>query len=1144
MYCLDSEWMKKTVDYELSNFSVDKWTPEMNKVANDYIKDHKSNKQFIWVEQNVIRYSTIDPPTKATNQVQDGEFIYFLKNRPDSQDVVITMDNIVDLCYTKVLNVEDNMKSLLRNMVHHVLPSFLCDSTWPENIKKEFLSQTHKFLAVLTEEISLMEGKTKLYIPKEDFDATLAPQDKKDLIQRLETTLIHWSRQIKDQINNQVNQNDSDNAGPIDEILQWARRKENLTNIKEQLDKPELQQILNILRSSNSSYQKGFIDLRDQISKGAYEAEDNLRFLNSLYDPCKSMESVSPKDIPTILPSLLNCVRMIWEKSNFYNTEDRVAGLLRKISNEIIKRCREHINLSDMLDGDVEKCMKDLDDSIECGRAWKEIYDKTAVVINKYGREWKFKADSIFAQIEAFVQRCNDLKEICEGQIQFARKGKGIVLPKFSGTKGPVIISVLEEIKESFKKYLDRIRGSEQDKILDIKSTKWHDDYNLFKTGMKNLDNMYINQINFAFEKVNTIQQGAEFQEAFDYLARRQTIKSHVHKKIEKLNELMITEMRTSESASKSRLDMPLNHGYFSGKAVWVKSLLFRIEKMKRQYDSLSFIDENLKSVVVEEYQRVEGNLKNFMMEKHKEFKQEAKDLEDQYPRKLDQNILLESDDPNIHSSISARDANPLVRESRALKKGHIESNFDKSLLKLLKEVVCFKKLAKDGVPNFPGPIEDLVNLQRENLRVYRENVMLAIRDYNLILDSMSPFEKSLFKEHLDTINSSKNRGLKILKWSSKGTLDSFVKDCRSKCAAIFSKLLKFKQSKREIEDKCREISQTLKFITFDSRKVYELHEFEQRQQENRESVSKKLRLYINDIRSNQCRTYENFVDKTDHIQKAWFEHVISIDNLIEEELRKAVRMSFQEQLRAIVGDEKNKTNPTQIFKVYIVLETVEYDQYKLDFQPTTQELQDSLALLLTESIEILTNFRRMELDMLDERARKIDELLQAEKENSKVPSMAPKLARNTNFSFNNDFLTKDKQTIPGYKEKVLDDVSGLTHELKKRLKDQCGLLQSQLDPWKNKQLKLFWSGDKERYANYIIDQKLPVSSLRSTIEGYDNNQNEIQVERSSDDSICIQVDTTKIKNRLVDLIYETQKTLLTKIKDKTMDKNELKNSF
>lgn len=54
-----------------------------------------------------------------------------------------------------------------------------------------------------------------------------------------------------------------------------------------------------------------------------------------------------------------------------------------------------------MLDGDVEKSMQDLRDSIECGRKWKKIYEKTAHVINKRagskGLKWDFNLNSIFA---------------------------------------------------------------------------------------------------------------------------------------------------------------------------------------------------------------------------------------------------------------------------------------------------------------------------------------------------------------------------------------------------------------------------------------------------------------------------------------------------------------------------------------------------------------------------------------------------------------------------------------------------------------------------------------------------------------------------------------------------------------------------
>ena len=36
---------------------------------------------------------------------------------------------------------------------------------------------------------------------------------------------------------------------------------------------------------------------------------------------------------------VLHCVRMIWTISTHYNTPDRISGLLRKISSEIIRRC-------------------------------------------------------------------------------------------------------------------------------------------------------------------------------------------------------------------------------------------------------------------------------------------------------------------------------------------------------------------------------------------------------------------------------------------------------------------------------------------------------------------------------------------------------------------------------------------------------------------------------------------------------------------------------------------------------------------------------------------------------------------------------------------------------------------------------------
>jgi dynein heavy chain len=81
-----------------------------------------------------------------------------------------------------------------------------------------------------------------------------------------------------------------------------------------------------------------------------------------------------------------------------------------------------------------------------------------------------------------------------------------------------------------------------------------------------------------------------------------------------------------------------------------------------------------------------------------------------------------------------------------------LESNFDKGILKLIKETVIWKKLSSEGAgpPNYA---DELVTSHKENLRVLREYVMLVVRDYNMIIDSMDETEKKLFKKHLEEIN-------------------------------------------------------------------------------------------------------------------------------------------------------------------------------------------------------------------------------------------------------------------------------------------------------------------------------------------------------------------------------------------------------
>ncbi len=50
---------------------------------------------------------------------------------------------------------------------------------------------------------------------------------------------------------------------------------------------------------------------------------------------------------------------------------------------------------------------------IEAGEQWKELYRHTARAVSQRSpRPWDFDTSSVFAHIDAFLQRCNDLLEV------------------------------------------------------------------------------------------------------------------------------------------------------------------------------------------------------------------------------------------------------------------------------------------------------------------------------------------------------------------------------------------------------------------------------------------------------------------------------------------------------------------------------------------------------------------------------------------------------------------------------------------------------------------------------------------------------------------------------------------------------------
>jgi len=1130
-YLLD--WIKKRIS--LAGYHPSMWNAEHTAIASEFLLNPGVNKLLMFIDKdNELCLSTLSLiPSKRLKRIQ-----YFLK---PAYEVTLTRDNVVQMVQYGLTSGTPT-DSLLMTMNGVFLPTFLHNATWPESIRKEFAGQLHKFMASLTEIANQVKGHTVLYLPTENIDINNiqeAAQDK-DLIQRLETLVIHWTRQIKEVVNNQETSAHVDNSGPLEEIEFWRSRTLDLSGIRQQLDRPGVQSIVSVLATVHSSYLKPFLDLSDKIQKGSIEANNNLKFLSTLQPSCEALSKAEPAAIPALLPEVLNLIRMIWTISKFYNTHERLTGLLRKVSTQIIVQCSKKISLSEIFDGDVEQSMVLLNQSIACGEAWHRIYDRTVLAIqhdtsllNEHGqrRLWDFDpaTHGIFAQIDAFIQRCHNLKEVCEGQMQFARRTSAHLnrsqkadLPSFGGSRGAEIEKSLYEIEEAFGKHIDRLRHLDYD-ILNVKATNWHYDYSFFKNGLKDLEVMMVNVMSSAWDGVSSVSDGVQLLEAFHHLAVRSNMRQNVERKTTELYQLFVAELEWVKGEflkRKKEAPVLMNQPRYAGTALWAKALLMRIQHSHASLASSSHYllpaTPTLIQTAQHQFSTLQTMLKSFMMQTHEEYKTACKLAEAEVPGwlgRLEVHLMKRSSvgSEETHKqgpSTALIKANPTARRAPM---GHLELHFDRQLLRMFAEGRAWEKFAVGEFPKYQAlemyPLE-------EPLRVLREWVMLVVRDYNRIIDALGVDERRLFAEHLRRVDRKISPGLNKLTWSEKHIKDWFVRVSRAKCHEVLSLVQHFQLNSQRIAAQCARIA-SLHLLELEKNVLYDDVTFEQKQQRHQQHVRAELTAAYSDIMVTLQATQRYFADQFSEpmLAREWQKYIRKTDLKLETALRTATKRALTDLSRAINGDAKNEAHP--IFRLQLDLDDA---KGSLEFRPSLPSLTAMVVRVCKDSLTTLEVVPR-----LTESFGLADQGAQANEVKFHDPSASAHDEPNVKSASFYFIISNDNETLRAVSQ-ITAGCSQVANELNK------------LQHHYTTRYSKIWSEDKasflRRYAassssasSSSLSSSLsrPLSSYEVDISKYKNLQSDIQAEDASHTVQFLRIDTTPIKTALVNHCQQWQ---------------------
>lgn len=916
-----------------------------------------------------------------------------------------------------------------------------------------FLTDSDLFLLTLA--TYQMKGHTVLYVPDDNHILAAEESHSKDVIQQLESLLIHWTRQIKEVINTQHTTESSDQTGPLEEIQFWRSRCDDLSGISDQLNRAEVQRVIRILQTSTSSYLDQFQRLSNLIHEGTLQAQDNLKFLSTLSKPCKALSEAEPKNIISLLPNILRCVRIIWANSKYYNTKDRMTSLLRKVSNEIMRRCCAKISLEEIFHGDVQLSMVSLQDSISCGDAWKNIYKRTLRHTKKFAvKEWDFDESSIFAQIDAFVQRCRDLLEVCEGQIQFARKlsgGKKSPIPFFGGSRGPEVAKrffsrniSLEDIEIAFEKLIG-ILWNIRDCILDVKAIEWHDDYNNFKQGIKDLEVMMQNVILSSFEGSNTIESSVELLDIFHNLVKREAIKRTLEKKTADVYQMLLTELNVVKidfETHRKTPDVVRSQPDFAGSAFWAKSLLRRIQSVMSVLSAAYFLPQTaLSEEAKAQFEHLAVSLEDYISKTHSEW---VANINPRLVEKLEEVLMMH------------KPCEPL------------EMKFDKDLFRLYSEISYFQKLKCDS----PFHIQEVYG-KKEELRILRENVLLVIRDYNSIIETLSTQEAQLFKERIKFLDRKINPGLTNLTWASKGVTEFFIKECRRHSHDIQKMVTDFVDSDTLLSHMCDSIAYTLLW-QMENKHIYDLENFEATQKKHHQTVRSSLSKTFDDIKKTLRGMYDVFKNDGREVYSHWVKYIQKIDGKIEDAARSTVKKSLLEISKAINGEGKNRDGGGEIhplFKVNVILEG-----QKVDFSPNFNHLEQVVNRTARDMISTIGVLPRLTQILAPETAKGITKIY--------------------------DVVSNEEDIV-----KIFVNIqNGMVNNAQK-----C---QSYLSNWDS--YREIWEINKDAFIRRYEKLKPPLSTFDADINRYNEVSNNTQKEETLTNINFVRLDCSSLKNSLV----------------------------
>ncbi|XP_014718805.3 dynein axonemal heavy chain 17 [Equus asinus] len=886
-------------------FKPDKWSRMIGMEENVALFTEFFEKPEVSVLVMTLHPSGMILPCLGFPASLKSKGVYFIKKKPENISKSDYKDRFIygDISPAPV----DQLIAIVEEVLYSLLNQSENMSGWPRVVSEDIVKQVHKLKNEMFVMGGKIRGKTLLPVPehlrslhgtRESMERIPASLDN-SLLHAIETIIIDWSHQIRDVLSKDSAQALLDGLHPLPrvEFEFWDARLMNLQCIHEQLNRPKVNKIVEILEKAKSCYWPALQNVYMNITEGLKEANDIVLYLKPLRILLEEMEQADFTVLPTFIAKVLHTICFIWATSEHYNTPSRIIVILQEFCNQIIEMTRTFLSPDEVLkglQGEIEEVLSGISLAVNVLKELYRIYDfccanmKLFFKKNKEPVPWEFPSSLAFSRMNSFFHRLQTIEDLYKTAIEFLKLEK----IELGGVRGNILGSLVTQIYDEVFELVKVFADCKYDP-LDPGDLSFDDDYADFETKIQDLDRRLATIFCQAFDDCGSIESCSKLLYMCGGLLERPLILAEVVPRYSVMLELFDAELDNTkilydaQIAASANGNIPPIHKNMPAVAGQLKWSLELQERLEAPMKDLKHVEHPVMSSVEAKltYQKYDE-----MMELLRSYREK---IYEQWVAGVDKDCHF-----NLGQPLIQRD--PITNL--------IQVNFSKALVAVLREV---KYLNFQEQKEIPGSAENLFS-QHETFRKFVGNLELIVGWYNEIKTTVMDVEFPLVKSELEAIDVKLLSAETTLFWNGEGVFE-YIQEMREILYNLQNRMQKAKQNIDGISQAMKDWSANPMFERKDNKKEALLDLDGRMLNLNRRYAA--VKDAGQKIQAMVAENAELF--RADTASYSWKDYVNHIDGMVLEEFDHFIRKSLNYLIDNMVTDE----SVAPLFEVRMELE-------------------------------------------------------------------------------------------------------------------------------------------------------------------------------------------------------------------------------